>query len=47
VSVALQGEVLAHGTGKNKKEAQQDAAQKAFERLLPVLNKLPQGGSST
>jgi ribonuclease-3 len=47
VSVALQGEVLAHGTGKNKKEAQQDAAQKAFERLLPVLNNLPRGGSST
>jgi hypothetical protein len=28
VSVALQGEVLAHGSGKNKKEAQQDAAQR-------------------
>lgn len=34
VSVALGEQVLAHGTGKSKKEAQQEAARKALEALL-------------
>lgn len=33
VNVALDGRVLASGSGKSKKEAQQEAAQKALERI--------------
>jgi ribonuclease-3 len=33
VNVALEGRLLAHGSGKSKKEAQQDAARKALEDL--------------
>lgn len=33
VSVALEGQMLAHGSGKSKKEAQQEAARKALEDL--------------
>ena len=33
VNVALEGRLLAHGSGKSKKEAQQEAARKALEDL--------------
>jgi ribonuclease III len=33
VSVALEGEILARGSGKSKKEAQQEAARQALEKL--------------
>jgi ribonuclease III len=33
VSVALEGQILAQGTGKSKKEAQQEAARRALEKL--------------
>lgn len=36
VDVALAGEVAARGTGKSKKEAEQDAARQALERLASV-----------
>ena len=35
VSVMLEERILAHGSGKSKKEAQQQAAQEALQRLLP------------
>jgi ribonuclease-3 len=33
MSVALEGRILARGSGKSKKEAQQEAAQKALEKM--------------
>ena len=34
VSVALEGQILARGSGKSKKEAQQEAARQALEKLI-------------
>lgn len=41
MSVAVGGRILAHGTGKSKKEAQQEAARKALGRIDRLMPETP------
>jgi len=41
VSVTLEGRLLAHGSGKSKKEAQQEAARRALEDVAMDSFELP------